>query len=144
MSIRKSLVSGILLTSTALINSSAFAIDINMNDMMNPSKWMDNNNNDKYYQTNPYGYGMPYGYNPYGGYYGAPANHPPANGYGNMPGNAHAPGYTQLAEPPSPNPPGHGTAADPNIAIRDAEIKRLKSRIEELEKRCGSLHQGYR
>ncbi|RDH83413.1 MAG: hypothetical protein DIZ77_04730 [endosymbiont of Seepiophila jonesi] len=62
----------------------------NMGNMMNPSKWMNNNNRDRYYDDDyyydrgRYGYGGPYG--GYGGY--------PGYGYG-------APGY-QPAPPPLP------------------------------------------
>lgn len=126
------------LIAAAFTWGTANAIDINMNDMMNPSKWIDRNN-DTPYPGNPYGYGTLPGYTGY-----SPSGYPPAAGYGTTPPNASYPGQIQLAEPPSPHPPGHGTATDPNIAIRDAEIKRLKNRIEQLEQRCGQLQQGYR
>lgn len=63
--------------------------------MMNPSKWMGNNNNDRDYyydrydrydRYGPYGYG-PHGHGPYGGYggYGAPYGYPGAYPYGYLP-----------------------------------------------------------
>lgn len=85
------------------------AYAFNMGNMMNPSKWMGNNNRDRYDDDYYYDRRGPYG--PYGGYggpyggYGGPYGGYPGYGYGGYPGYGYgAPGYNQQqsSEPPPP------------------------------------------
>ena len=90
--------------------NAAYAFD--MGNMMNPSKWMDNNKDndryDDYYDDPGYGYpGPPPGY----GYGGAPGY-----GYGGDPGYGAAPAY-----------------GAPGTESKEAEIMRLKERLRQLE-----------
>jgi hypothetical protein len=47
--------------------------------MMNPSRWFDN---DRHYDRDYYRYGGPYGYGPYGGGWGGPYGYGPYGGWG--------------------------------------------------------------
>jgi len=105
----------------------------NMGNMMSPSRWMGNNNdNDRYdddYYDRGYGYGGAPGYG-YGGvpgygYGGVPGygyGSVPGYGYGSAPGYGTAPGYGGA---PAYNAPGSNSDAK--------EIKRLQDRIKKLE-----------
>jgi hypothetical protein len=101
-----------------------------MGNMMNPSKWMGGNKDrDRYdddYRGPGYGYGGPgYGYGGPGYGYGAPGYGYGAPGYGYG-----APGYGYGA-------PGYGYGApgysQPGTESTDAEVKRLKDRLRQLE-----------
>ena len=119
----KTTVRAACVVSSLLLASSAHAFD--MGNMMNPSKWM-GNNNDRYddYRGGPgYGWGGPGyygGYPGYGGpgYYGGyPGYGPPGYGYGGYPGY----GY------------GAPTVVVPGNSSSSAEVQQLKARIRELE-----------
>lgn len=114
-----------------LLAGSAGAFD--MGNMMNPSKWM-NGNNDRYddYRGGPgYGYGGP-GYGYYGGY---PGYGGPGYGYGGYPGYG-APGYGYGGYPAYGGYPGYGsspTVVVPGSGSSNAEMQQLKARIRQLE-----------
>lgn len=115
-----------LVASSLLLANSAHAFD--MGNMMNPSKWM-NNDNDRYdnYRYGPgYGYGGP-GYGYYGGYpgYGGPGY---GGYYGGYPGYG-APGYGYGGYP------GYGgsTVVVPGNSAGNSEVQQLKDRIRQLE-----------
>ena len=118
--------------SSLLLANTAYAFD--MGNMMNPSKWMNNNNNDRYddYRGGPgYGYGGPgYGYGGPGyGYGGYPGYGGPGYGYyGGYPGYG-APGYGYGGYP------GYGapTVVVPGNGSNGSEVQQLKARIRELE-----------
>lgn len=126
------------------------SLAFNMGNMMNPSKWMGGNNNDRDYDRPPPGYGgysgpggAPYGYGQAPGYgygsqpaygYGNPPagqpyyGTPPAGGqapygYGGQPGMA--PEYAQPVPPPAMQP--QGESADKQ------RIRELEERIRQLE-----------
>ena len=93
----------IIVAASLLLAHQACAVD--MGNMMNPSKWMDNNkDNDRYddYYDGP-GYGYPGG--------------PPGYGYGGGPGYDGEPAYGAA-----------GTGSN------DAEIMQLKERLRQLER----------
>ena len=80
--IRKSIVTAAVLGVAALgmtnVSQAFFG------NMMNPSRWFDNDDDDYYYRRGGYG---PYGYGPYGGYggpygWGGPWGGGPYGGYG--------------------------------------------------------------
>ena len=108
----------------------------NMGNMMSPSRWMGNNNdNDRY--DDDYGYRDGYGYGGAPGYgYGGM----PGYGYGGVPGYGGyggVPGYGGYGGAPAYNAPGANADAE--------EIRRLKDRIKKLEEsgRQGSDDQWY-
>ena len=132
--------------------NAAYAFD--MGNMMNPSKWMDNNKDndryDDYYDEPGYGYpggspgygyggapGYGYGGDPGYGYGGAPGygyGGDPGYGYGGAPGYGTNPGYGGTpgygAAPGYGGAPGYGA---PGTESKEAEITRLKERIRQLE-----------
>jgi hypothetical protein len=121
----KKTVSAACVASSLLLAGTAHAFD--MGNMMNPSKWM-NNNNDRYddYRGGP-GYG--YGYPGYGGYYGGyPGYGGPGGYYGGYPGYG-APGYGYGGYP------GYGgsTVVVPGNSGGNSEVQQLKARIRQLE-----------
>ena len=134
--------SAVLAVAALLLANNAFAF--NFGNMMNPSKWMDND--DDYYDDEYYGGPGPYGPPP--GYYGGPGFAPGygAPGYGapgyGAPGYG-APGYGGgYAAPAAPSAPPQGYGPDHNLPDthssyeynRDKEeIARLKERIRKLE-----------
>ena len=104
--------------------NAAYAFD--MGNMMNPSKWMDNNKDndryDDYYDDPGYGYpGLPPGYG-YGGAPGYGYGGDPGYGYGGAPGYGGNPGYGAA--------PAYGA---PGTESKEAEIMRLKERLRQLE-----------
>ena len=132
--------STVLAAAGFLLANSAYAF--NFGNMMNPSKW-GNDNDDDYYEDDYYGGPGPYGPPP--GYYGAPGYGVPgygAPGYGapgyGAPGYG-APGYGGGYAAPNPvqsygpdhNLPDTHSGYEYN---RDKEeISRLKERIRKLE-----------
>jgi hypothetical protein len=141
-----------------LLANSVYAFD--MGNMMNPSKWMGGNkdkNQNSYdeYRDGPgygypggppgYGYGGAPGYGADSGYGGAPG-YGAAPGYGGAPGYGAAPGYGGApgygAAPGYGGAPGYGAAPGyggaptygaPVSGSNEAEIRRLKERIRQLE-----------
>ena len=125
-----------------LLANSAMAFD--MGNMMNPSKWMGGSSDrydDDYYYDGP-GYGYPGGPPGYG--YGAPPGlgyGGPGYGYGGPPGYGYggpgygyggAPGYGYGGGPAY----GYGhttTYGAPGSGANEAEIRRLKERVRQLE-----------
>jgi hypothetical protein len=101
---------GIFVMISLLLAGTAQAF--NLGNMMNPSKWMGNNNtDDNYYNRGPgYGYGGP-GWGGYPGYgYGGPGwGGYPGYGYGG-PGWGGYPGYGA----PGYGYPGYGAGASPS------------------------------
>jgi len=118
-----------------LLANPACAFD--MGDMMNPSKWTGGNNDrDRYYDDYGPGYGYPGGYPGYGygGYPGYGYGGAPGYGYGGYPGYGGEPGYGYGGDPGYGGGPGYGGAyGAPGTESREAEIKRLKSRLRQLE-----------
>jgi len=127
--------------------NAAYAFD--MGNMMNPSKWVDNDKDkdryDDYYDGPGYGYpgGPPsYGYGGPGyggapgygggpGYGSAPAyGGDPGYGYGGAPSYDAAPGYGYGAAPGYSGAPAYGA---PGTESREEEIRRLKERLRQLE-----------
>ena len=109
-----------IVAASLLLANSAYAFD--MGNMMSPSKWMGGNNNndrdDDYYDEPGYGYpGGPPGYG-----YGGPPGYGGAPGYGGDPGYGTAPGYGGA--------PAYGAQGTES---REAEIRRLKERLRQLE-----------
>ena len=136
-----------------LLANPVYAFD--MGNMMNPSKWMDNNKNndryDDYYDGPGYGYpGGPPGYGYGGPGYGGPGYGGPGYGYGGDPGYGAGPGYGYGGDPGYGTAPGYGYGGDPGYGAvpgygaapaysapgtesREAEIRRLKERLRQLE-----------
>ena len=134
-----------------LLANSACAFD--MGNMMNPSKWTGgNNDNDRYddYRDGPgygygggpgYGYGggpgYGYGGDPGYGYGGGPGyGYGGGPGYGGTPGYGGAPGYDATPGYGYGATPGYGGApayGAPGTESREAEMKRLKERLRQLE-----------
>jgi hypothetical protein len=125
----------IIVAVSLLLANSACAFD--MGNMMNPSKWTGgNNDNDRY---DDYRGGPGYGYGGGPGYGGAPGY-----GYGGGPGYGGAPGYGYGGDPGYGGAPGYGyggapdyggatTYGAPGTESREAEIRRLKERLRQLE-----------
>nr|WP_207168492.1 hypothetical protein [Thiocystis violacea] len=128
-----------LLTLTAATTLAVYAPvsqAFNFGNMMNPSRWMGNNNNDRYddrydepYMGGPYGggpYGSPYGGYGYPGAYGAPYGMPYGMpGFGATPGGYGTPAYgAPMAAPAAPQQ---------SAPSGTTEVEALKRRIEELE-----------
>jgi hypothetical protein len=116
--------------SSLLVATTAHAFD--MGNMMNPSKWMGNNNDryDDYRDGRGYGYGYP-GYGGYGGpgYYGGyPGYGGPGYGYGGYPGYG-GPGYGYGGYPQY----GGSTVVVPGNSSSNSEVQQLKARIRQLE-----------
>ena len=125
-----------------------------MGDMMNPSKWTGGNKDrDRYDDYGPgYGYGGPgYGYGGPGYGYGGPGyGYGGGPGYGGYPGYGGDPGYGYGGAPGYGGEsgygyggaPGYGYGSDPGYGgaygapgtgSNEAEIKRLKARLRQLE-----------
>ena len=110
-----------------------------MGDMMNPSKWTGGNKDrDRYDDYGPgYGGGPGYGYGGgpgYGGYPGYGGD--PGYGYGGAPGYGGESGYGYGGAPGYGygSDPGYGGAyGAPGTGSNEAEIKRLKARLRQLE-----------
>jgi len=106
-------------------------------DMMNPSKWMGGNRNnrdryDDYYDDGPRGYGGPgYGYGGPGYGYGGPGYGYGAPGYGYGAPAYGAPAYGAPAVAPAPGAPAAAPATTRSSSA--SEIDALKRRIDELE-----------
>jgi hypothetical protein len=105
----------------------------NFGNMMNPSRWWggDNDRHDDYYGAPPYGYGYPAPGYAAPGYavpaYTAPAYTTPGYGYA-------APGYAAPAvTAPAPAARAPAPAAATSAGDDEAEIARLKQRLNELE-----------
>ena len=117
-----------------LLANPVYAFD--MGNMMNPSKWMDNNKDkdryDDYYDGPGYGYpGGPPGYG-----YGGPGYGGPGYGYGGDPGYGAGPGYGYGGDPGYGAAPGSGGTpaySAPGTESREAEIRQLKERLRQLE-----------
>jgi hypothetical protein len=97
-----------------LLANPACAFD--MGNMMNPSKWMNNNKNDddRYYDDGP-GYGYPGGPPGYGGAPGYGYGGAPGYGYGGAPGYGYGgdPGYGYDGGPGYGGAPGTGYGGAP-------------------------------
>jgi len=118
-----------------LLANTAYAFD--MGDMMNPSKWTGGNKDRDRYNDD---YGPGYGYGGYPGYgYGGPGyGYGGAPGYGGYPGYGGDPGYgSGYGGDPGygyGGGPGYGGGyGAPGTESREAEIKRLKERLRQLE-----------
>ena len=120
----------IIAATSLLLANTACAFD--MGDMMNPSKWTGGDKDrDRYDDYGP-GYGYPGGYPGYG-YGGGP-------GYGGYPGYGGDPGYGYGGDTGYGygGAPGYGYGGAPGYGAQgtesnEAEIKRLKARLRQLE-----------
>ncbi len=154
MQIKKYRLTGVALILGGLFAGSAAAFGFG--NVMNPTRWFNNNDNrggyDDDYNGGP-GYGGPgYGYPGYGGPgygypgYGYPGAGGPgygavpygAPGYGAVPNGA--PGYQPGAAAPLPAEPARaGIPKSSSSGSGESEVDRLKRRVQELEQ---SQHQG--
>jgi hypothetical protein len=130
---RNLVVKGMLVGLGLALAGSGYGFD--MGNMMNPSKWMGGNKDgDRDYYDGP-GYGYPGG--PGYGYPGGPGY-----GYGGVPGYGYGgvPGYGYGGAPDYGygGVPGYGYGGGPGSTVpgtesRDAEIRRLRERLRQLE-----------